>query len=395
MPTNTLNDAQCRAAKPAERARKLFDGGGLHLFISPTGSKTWRLAYRFAGKPKTLSFGPYPEVSLSEARNKRDATKAALRDGLDPMVVKRPTERKSISLSDANEKYWDGRKDVSAGYVENARRGIELHLCPTLGKRPMREIGRDDLLTALNAMDAAGRHVYVRKVRMWVSQVFEWAIEQEYAEENPAATINPKKAFSKTRVRHYAALEQRDMPEFMARIALEKELNSVLACRLLALTWTRTKELRTMKWSEIEEVYWRVPAETMKADEYHLVPISRQARAIIEKMRARSRGSEYVFPSENRLDRPMSENTILYLMYRLGYKGRMTGHGWRSVASTWANERGYNVDAIERQLAHAPDNKTRAAYNRAGYLPERERILQDWADWMESCEPDTGPVQGR
>ena len=393
MPTNSLNNAKCRSAKPTEKARKLFDGGGLHLYVSPTGAKIWRLAYRFGGKPKTLSFGPYPEVSLAEARTKRDAAKAALRDGLDPMEVKHPTARKRISLADASEQYWGGRGDVSTGYATNARRGIEMHLCPTLGKRSVREITSDDLLGALNVMDAAGHHVYVRKVRMWAGQVFDWAIAQKYTETNPAALINPKKAFGKAHVTHFAALEQRDMPDFLARIGFEKELNSVLACRLLALTWTRTKELRMIKWEQIEDEYWRVPAVTMKSGEYHLVPLSRQAHVIIEKMRARSRGSEYVFPAENRLDRPMSENTVLYLMYRLGFKGRMTGHGWRSVASTWANERGYNVDAIERQLAHAPDDKTRAAYNRAAYLPQRKKMLQDWADWIDSCEPDASPVQ--
>lgn len=394
MATNTLNDAQCRAAKPSEKPRKLFDGGGLYLYVSPTGAKTWRLAYRLDGKPKTISFGAYPQVSLSEARSRRDAIKATLRDGLDPMAVKRPTKLKNISLAAATERYWGARKDVSTDYRIMAEHGIEMHLCPTLGKLPVREIGREELLAALNVMDAAGRHVYVRKVRAWVSQVFEWAIEQGYANENPAVTINPKKAFGAARVQHFSALEARDVPDFLARIALEGELNSALACRLLALTWTRTKELRMMKWEQIEEDYWRVPASTMKSDEYHLVPISRQARAIIEKMRTRSRGSRYVFPSENSLDRPMSENTILYLMYRLGYKGRMTGHGWRSVASTWANEREYSVDAIERQLAHAPDDKTRAAYNRASYLPRRKKMLQDWADWIDSCESDASIVQG-
>lgn len=396
MPTlNTLNDAQCRAAKPSEKARKLFDGGGLHLFVSPTGAKTWRLAYRFEGKPKTMSFGPYPDVSLAEARAKRDAAKAALRDDIDPMSVKRPTAQKNITLEKANEAYWAGRKDISDGYRGNAMRGIEMHLCPKLGKLPMRDIDRAQLLDALNAMDAAGRHVYVRKVRMWVGQVFDWAIEQDAAEINPASLIDARKAFGKTKVKNFAALEQRDMPIFLERLSMENELSSVLACMLLAYTWTRTTELRFMQWGELEQGVWRVNAARMKSDHYHLVPLPHQAEVIIQKMRERSRGSQYVFPHESRLDRPMSENTILYLIYRIGYKGRMTGHGWRSVGSTWANERGYNPDAIERQLAHAPADKTRAVYNRAAYLPERKQMLQDWADWIESCKPDSSLVEGR
>lgn len=395
MPTlNTLNDAQCRAAKPSEKARKLFDGGGLYLFVSPTGAKTWRLAYRFEGKPKTMSFGPYPDVTLAAARGKRDTAKATLRDGIDPMAVKRPTAQKSITLEKANETYWAGRKDISDGYRNNALRGIEMHLCPKLGKLPMRDIDRAKLLDALNTMDAAGRHVYVRKVRMWVGQVFDWAIEQGTAEINPASLIDSRKAFGKSKVKSFAALEQRDMPTFLERMSLEDELSSVLACMLLAYTWTRTTELRFMQWEELEQGVWRVNAARMKSDHYHLVPLPNQAEAIIQKMRERSRGSKYVFPHETRLDRPMSENTILYLMYRIGYKGRMTGHGWRSVGSTWANERGYNPDAIERQLAHAPADKTRAVYNRAAYLPERKKMLQDWADWIDSCKPDSSLMQG-
>lgn len=394
MPTiNTLNDAKCRAAKPSEKARKLFDGGGLYLFVSPTGAKTWRLAYRLDGKPKTKSFGPYPEVSLATAREKRDAIKAILRDGLDPMAGK--AVKATITLEKASDKYWGGRKDISTGYRNNAMRGIEMHLGPKLGKRDIGSITREDLLAALNVMDAAGHHVYVRKVRMWIGQVFDWAVEQGTATMNPAALINPKKAFGHSKVEHFAALEQRDIPDFMARLGMEEELSSALACRLLALTWTRTTELRMMEWDEIEGDLWRVGAAKMKSDQYHLVPLCVQAKAIIEKMRARSRGSKYVFPAETRLDRPMSENTILYLMYRMGYKGRMTGHGWRSVGSTWANERGYNPDAIERQLAHAPEDQTRAAYNRAAYLPQRKKMIQDWANWMDSNDPNASTVQRR
>ncbi|SAI72958.1 phage-related integrase [Bordetella ansorpii] len=398
MPTNTLNDTQCRAARPGEKPYKLFDGGGLYLFVTPSGAKSWRLAYRFNLSSKTMTFGLYPEVTLAQARAQRDEAKAILRQGRDPGAEKaKPKEVETVlTFVKASDDYWDGREDISESYRANAKNAIRQHLVPQLGERDVRTITKQDLLGALNAMDAAGLLDYVRKTRMWVSQVFEYLLEQGKVESNPASQINPRKAFRRRKAQHMAALEQRDIPEFMARLALENpSLLSVIACEMLALTWTRTKELRMMKWEELEweQALWRVPADNMKRGEYHLVPLSKQALRLLAQLRQRSRGSVYVFPHETRLDRPMSENTILFLMYRIGYKGRMTGHGWRSVASTWANERGYNPDAIERQLSHVPHDPVRAAYNRAAYLPQRQQLLQDWADWLKSCKPDAGVEQ--
>ena len=386
MPTNTLSDARCKGAKPSDKPYKLFDGGGLHLYVSTTGSRTWRLAYRLAGKPQTMSLGSYPEISLAAARVKREEAKRALIEGHDPMAPRR-VNRQGITLAEATETYWQGRKDVSATYRTNALRGIELHLVRLLSK-PISSITRDDLLGELLLMDAAGLHVYVRKVRMWVGQVFEWAVENGIANINPAALIRPEKAFGRAKVTSFAALALREVPEFLERLAMEGDLQSVLACRLLALTWVRTNELRMMEWSEIDEAgkVWLIPAGKMKRDRDHLVPLSDQSLAVLKQLRARSRPeARYVLSAPHRMDRPMSENSVLTLIARMGYRGRMTGHGWRSVASTWANENGYSPDAIERQLAHVPDNKIRAVYNRAEYLTDRKKLLQDWADWLDSC----------
>ena len=386
MPTNTLSDARCKGAKPSDKPYKLFDGGGLHLYVSTTGSRTWRLAYRLAGKPQTMSLGSYPEISLAAARVKREEAKRALIEGHDPMAPRR-VNRQGVTLAEAKEAYWQGRKDVSATYRTNALRGIELHLVRLLSN-PISSITRDDLLGELLLMDAAGLHVYVRKVRMWVGQVFEWAVENGIANINPAALIRPEKAFGRAKVTSFAALALREVPEFLERLAMEGDLQSVLACRLLALTWVRTNELRMMEWSEIDEAgkVWLIPAGKMKRDRDHLVPLSDQSLAVLKQLRARSRPeARYVLSAPHRMDRPMSENSVLTLIARMGYRGRMTGHGWRSVASTWANENGYSPDAIERQLAHVPDNKIRAVYNRAEYLTDRKKLLQDWADWLDSC----------
>lgn len=383
MPTNNLTDHQCRAAKPGEKARKLFDGGGLHLFISPKGAKVWRLAYRIDGKPQTATLGDYPLITLADARTKRDELKKGLLNGVTP---KRKTTGQP-TFKEACETYWDGRKDVSDSYREGAKRGLELHLWPNLGSRKVGTITRDELLAELTALNAKGRYVYVRKVRMWASQVFEWAMEHKYAESDPAAGIKARRAFGKAKVKGHAALEVTQMPEFMARLRMEAELQSVLACMMMAYTWTRTGELRFMEWAEVDGDLWRIPEERMKRGKDHLVPLPKQTKPILANLKARSRGSKYVFPAEHRLDRPMSENAVLALLYRIGYKGLMTGHGWRAVASTWANEQGFNKDAIERQLAHTPGDKVRFAYNRAEYLPERRAILQAWADWLDKIEP--------
>lgn len=381
MPTNTLTDAKCRAAKPAASAQKLFDGGGLFLFVTPQGSKLWRMAYRLAGKQKTASFGPYPLIGLAEARQKRDELKLKLLAGEDPSA--KPRKVQAMTFREAAAQYWEGRRDLSAGYIANATRALAQHLGPAIGDQPIGEIDRNGLLDALLTMDAKGLHSYVRKTRMWAGQVFDWAVERGLAQTNPAMLIRPEKAFGRQQVERFAALSAADLPAFLARLSVETELQSVLALRLLALTWVRTTELRNMMWSEVSGDTWIIPAGKMKRRRDHVVPLSRQALALLETLQARNGRSEYVFPADHRIDRPMSENAVLYLLYRMGYKGRMTGHGFRSIASTWANESGHPSDVIERQLAHVPEDKTRAAYNRALYLDQRRAMLQAWAEWLD------------
>lgn len=379
MPTNSLTDHACKSAKPKEKAYKLFDGYGLNLTVLPTGTKSWRIEYRVDGKPQTATIGPYPLVTLAAARVKRDEIRLALLNG-QPLKAKPAKAR--LTLKEASAAYWATRRDVSDNYRMNAENAIARHILPTLGAMPVGDITRAELLPALMAMDTAGLSVYVRKTRMWLHQLFDWAVEHEHASTNPAALIDTRKAFSKAPVTSFAALELGQVPAFMERLALEGVIQSAIACKLLALTWVRTQELRLMEFGEVDGGVWRIPAGKMKRRRDHMVPLSRQALELVEHMRQRSRGSNYVFPNDRRQDRPMSENAVLYLIGRMGYGGQMTGHGWRTIGSTWANEAGYTADAIERQLAHAPDDRTRAVYNKAEYLPERRAMLQAWADWL-------------
>lgn len=364
MPTNCLTDNRCKSAKATDKAYKLFDGHGLYLLVNPTGTKLWRMAYRVDGKPQTASFGPYPLMTLAGARARRDEVRLALLNG---ESVKPGKKRAAMTLEQASATYWASRQDISDSYRMNAEHALERHIFPKLGKRPVGEITRMETLDALMAMDAAGLSVYVRKTRMWLGQVFDWAVEHEHATINPCALIDPKKAFSKVTVESFASIDVTQVHALMARLDLEGVIQSAQACRLLALTWVRTQELRMMEWDEIDGDLWRIPAGKMKRKRDHLVPLSKQALEVLANMRARSLGSTYVFPNDRQLDRPMSENAVLYLLGRIGYGGVMTGHGWRSVASTWANEQGFEKDAIERQLSHAPDDKVRATYNRAEY----------------------------
>lgn len=381
MPTNTLTDTKCKTAKPKEKGYKLFDGHGLYLMVTPAGGKLWRLTYRLNGKAQTVSMGAYPVLSLADARAKRDEMRLALLNG---ESLKASKKKDTMTLSKACMEYWDTRKDITDRYRGNAINALNSHICHKLGDRLISEINRADILDALKVMDAAGLSVYVRKTRIWLSHVFDWAVEHEYCSINPCSLIDPKKAFSATKVESFAALELGEVHEFMRRLDFEGVILSAIACRMLALTWVRTKELRLMEWTEIDGDVWRIPAGKMKRRKDHMVPLPRQAIELLENLRARSRGSKYVFPNDRRLDRPMSENAVLYLIGRMGYGKRMTGHGFRTVASTWANENGFNPDAIERQLAHTPENKIRSVYNRAEFMDDRRKVVQAYADWLMS-----------
>lgn len=392
MAINTLTEQECRKAVAGEKLRKMFDGNGMFLAVLPSGTKTWRMAYRDSfGKQQTHSIGPYPLISLKDARERRDSVLIKLLDNVPLKVVVKET----ISLSTAVAQYWESRKDVSDTYKAHAISASDTYIERYIGKNPISSITDEQLLGLLMKMDKAGKHVYVKKVRMWTSQVFEWAKAHKHCTTNPAALINPRITFGNKPVEGLAFLPIKDVPEYMARQELEGDIQSVLASKMLAFTWVRTKELRQMRWDQIEEgiggMIWRVPAKAMKGKREHIVPLSTQAQQLLAELKLRCRGSVYVFPSDRTRDKPMSENCVTALIHRIGYKGRMTGHGWRKVGSTWANERQYNSDHVEAQLAHA-DGSVRGVYNAAEYLPHRRKMLQDYADWVGSLIPAASSV---
>lgn len=382
MPTAKLTDAQCRAAKPRPKAYKLFDGAGLALVVLPSGVKSWRLFHRVDGRQQTATLGLYPAVGLAAARLAAQQARTA--------PPKPAAAVPTLTLADACSAYWAGRQDCTAGYRDHALSSLDHNLFAELGRVPVRDLTRAEVLRVLLLIDARGKPEAARRVRMWLAMVLDWCVEREHCTANVARTISAARAFSGRTVQHHASLPLAEVPAFMARLALEPPLQSVLALKLLALTWTRTGELRAMRWAELERdsagvpTRWRVPAARMKMRRGvdHLVPLSRQAVALLAVLQQRAGSSPFVFPAERTQDRPMSEAAVLALIGRLGYAGRHTGHGWRTVASTWANENGWHPDAIERQLAHMPADSVRAAYNAAQYLLERVKMLQAWADWL-------------
>ena len=384
-----LSATAIRNAKPTDRAYKLADGGGLYLLVRPDGARYWRLKYRYAGKEKLLALGVFPEVSLAEARDARDEAKRMLRDRKDPSAErrahKRLVERASANTFKALAQDWlkATRNKWTPSHADRIRASLELNLYDEIGSRPVTEITPRELLAALRKIEARGAYDMAHRVQNRASAIFRYAIAEGRSERDPAADL--RSALVAPERRNYSALGQKDLPEFYSKLAeYQGEAVTKLALRLLALTFVRTIELRGAEWSEIDfdAEEWRIPGERMKSGELHIVPLSRQTLGILEELKASTGSGRFLFPHRTNPTKPMSENTILFALYRMGYHSRATGHGFRATASTILNELGFPADAIERQLAHAPRNKVRAAYNRAQYLPERRRMMQEWADLL-------------
>lgn len=388
-----LTDAAARQAKPRERPFKLADEKGLYLEIHPTGARYWRLKYRFAGKEKRLALGVYPEVTLSDARAARDRARAALREGTDPGAAKAAAKRAALVAAatsfEAVAREWH-EKNAPRWTPDHAARvlaSLEADAFPALGARPVAAIDAAELLAAVRKIEARGAHEVAGRVLQRCSRVFTYAVLTRRAARNPAADL--KGALTTVKVTHRPALTAADLPEFLRRLAAyEGHALTRLALRLLLLTFVRTGELRGAAWAEFEldgaAPTWRIPAERMKMRAPHLVPLSRQAVAVLRQVQEITGRGPLAFPNVSNAHKPMSENTLLFGMYRMGYHTRATPHGLRATASTILNEQGWRPDVIERQLAHAERNKVRAAYHRSEYVAERRAMMQAWADYLDS-----------
>jgi integrase len=390
-----LTATAIRNAKPGKTTRRLFDAGGLYLEVSPAGGRWWRFKYRLAGKEKRLSLGVFPDVSLGEARDRRDEARKLVAARIDPSAQRQATKRAAKLAEEgsfefvAREWYAKQLKVWTPRHADDVLHRLEANLFPDLGARPIAEITAPELLAAARKVEHRGAHDLAHRMVGVAGQVFRYAIASGRCERDPSADL--RGALTPHKARNQAAVKPEELPALLEAIDGYDSIGdkqTALALRLLCLTFVRTVELIGAEWSEFRDLEgeaptWEIPAERMKMKAAHMVPLSRQAVAILAQLRAIGGGSRYVLPGRN-ADKPISNNTLLFALYRLGYKGKMTGHGFRAVASSALNEAGYRPDVIERQLAHKEPNKVRSAYNRAEYLPERRKMMQQWADMLDS-----------
>jgi integrase len=389
-----LTDAKCKNTKgnPAG-IRKLTDGGGLYLWVYPDGRKYWRFRYWLAKKEKSLSLGVYPETGLKQARERRDDERRRLDNNLDPGAERRADKiRLAVAAANSFEvvaREWFAKQARTwvPGHADDVLRRLERNAFPALGRRPISEIEAPELLAALRPMEERGANDLAHRVLQVCGQVFRYGIATGRCSRNLAADL--RGALTPHKKKHQAAVRPEEFPNLLRAIAGYETIGDKqtrLALELLVLTFTRTNELIGAMWNEfdVDAGIWVVPAERMKMKTEHLVPLSPPAVAILAELKEIGGGSRFVFPGRNR-DKPISNNTLLFALYRLGFKGKMTGHGFRAVASTMLNEMGkFRPDVIERQLAHSERNEVRGAYNRAEYLPERKKMMQAWAKHVET-----------
>lgn len=387
-----LSDRAISGLKATGKVQKHFDGGGLYIYVSPNGNKLWRMAYRYGGKTKTLSFGPYPLVSLKAAREKRDDAKTKLLEDIDPGALKQQMRRGFDAGEDsfaaiAREWHVKFQKTWTKEHGEKILARLEKDVFPYVGRRPMMDIKPPELLQAIRCIESRGALETAHRTLQICGKIFKYAVATSRAERDISADL--KGALPPNKVRHHSTITNPKEVSKLLHSIDNYEGQFIVACalRLAPLVFVRPGELRGAAWDEFdfERAEWRIPAERMKMKEQHIVPLSRQSLEILEELRSHTGDGKLLFPGMRSVERPISNNTINAALRRIGYsKEEMTGHGFRSMASTLLNEQGWNRDAIERQLAHAERNKVRASYNFAEFLPERRQMMQAWADYLDS-----------
>ena len=382
-----LTNLKVTKAKPKEKPYKLADERGMYLLVHPKGGKWWRLDYRFQGKRKTLSLGTVPDVSLKDARKKRDDARSILEDGVDPSYYRASAKAFGEDSFEAVAREWYEKfqRQWAPSHAVKTLGRLEKDLLPWVGSRPIDAIEPPELLRVFRRVENRGALETAHRIQQISSRVFRYGVATGRCVRDP--TTDLRGALPPTQSIHFATItDPKEIGGLLRAIdGFQGSLMTRCALQLAPLVFVRPGELRHAEWAEIQldSAEWRIPAAKMKMKRDHIVPLSTQAVTIFEEIQPLTGNGRYVFPSSLPTGRPMSENTVNAALRRLGYtKEEMTGHGFRSMASTLLNESGWNRDAIERQLAHVEGNSVRAAYNYAEHLEERRRMMQWWADYL-------------
>lgn len=386
-----LTDTAARTAKPREKLYRLSDTAGLCLEVTPSGSKLWRLRYRFGGKAKMIGLGPYPAITLAKARERREDARRQLANGVDPAAHKQAEKRAlaaHVHRFEELAREWHAYNSPrwAPSTAAKAMQYLEADILPALGQRALDEITRPDLVTLVRKVEKRGAFNVATKIRQWLSQIFRYGLAKGAVETNPATDLDVVAAVA-PRTRHHPHVAFSEIPTLLSKLDSAKcDLLTRLAVRLLLLTGVRPGELRHAPWAEfdLESATWIIPAERMKARRSHIVPLPKQALILLAQLQELSGKYPILFPGRNNRERPQSENTVNKALHQIGYEGRQTGHGFRHLLSTELNSRGYNRDWIERQLAHGDQDEIRDTYNHAHYLPQRRQMMQEWADTIDA-----------
>lgn len=397
-----LTEKEIKSATFGKAKTKMFDGGGLFLLLGKDGTKWWRLKYRFLGREKGLSLGVYPTITLKDARERREEAKKLLANGIDPSAQRQAVKASRLEAAantfEVIAREWHAKfsNKWADSTAEAILRRLEVNIFPWLGSRPISGIKAKDMLAVLRRIEERGARETVHRAKQNCGQVFRYAIATGRAESDPTRDL--KGALEPIQVNHHPSIIEPKAIGGLLRAIQGYDGSPVTkaALRLAPLTFVRPGELRQAEWTEfdLDKSEWRIPAARMKMRDPHIVPLSRQAVKVLKDLQPITGRGKFLFPGARSLNRPMSENTVNAALRRMGYaKDEMTGHGFRSIASTHLNEQGWNRDAIERQLSHAERDGVRAAYNYAEHLPERRRMMQAWADYLDRLRAGVEVVQ--
>jgi len=395
-----LTNTAAKNAKPKPKLYRLTDGAGMYLLIKPSGKKYWRLDYALHGKRKTYAIGSYPQISLKDARVKREEAKQLITDGVDPVQSRQQAKHdRTVSagnIFEAIAEEWFVKQDWTQGHRRTVRSRLDRDVIPWMGQRPINEITAPEILRVLRRIESRGAIETTHRCKTICSQVFRYAIASGLADQDP--TISLSNALKTHKSVKMAAITDPEKAGGLMRAIRCYQGDIITRCALVlsALTFVRPGELRHAEWQEIIWIKkeWVIPGAKMKMRKDHTIPLSEQALSVLREIHQLTKNGKYVFPSLRSNSRPMSENTVLAALRRMGYsKEEMTPHGFRSMASTLLHENGFNHEAIELQLAHSRKDTVSAAYDRSRLMPERRQMMQWWSDYLVQLENGEKAVQ--